>query len=354
MARLLRSWAPLFTAPRTACLDSDGLEGIRYAERELIRYASAMKYLLGVLGVLALAAAAGAGIYLLPIGGPETLREVRAGLATRTIRLESDDSPPATPPAGVLDLVHYPAPLGDNLAYISPEGSTRRPGVVYVAGGFDWGIGSSAWAPAPWDNDQSGGAYRREGITLMYPSLRGSHSNPGENECMLGEVDDIIAAAEYLAGRRDVDPERIYLVGHSTGATLAVLAAELSSRFEAVFAIGPVTSVLDYGDMCVGGVAENIARSPYNFVRELTAPLFLIEGEFESNADSVELYRRLEAPQVSAMVIPTLDHFSVLAPANEIIADFIEAGSPPNVFRTSANSILSVARRGPPLTGALP
>lgn len=307
-----------------------------------------MKYILGVVGVLAFTVAAGAGIYLLPIGGLETLREVRAGLDTPTIRLETDRSPPAAPPAGVLDLVHYPAPLGDNLAYVSPEGSTRRPAVVYVAGGFDWGIGTSAWAPAPWDNDQSGRTYQREGITLMYPSLRGSHSNPGDNECMLGEVDDIIAAADYLANRRDVDPDRIYLVGHSTGATLAVLAAELSPRFEAVFAIGPVTSALDYGDICVGTVAENIARSPYNFIHELNGPLFLIEGEFESNADSVELYRRLEAPQVTAMVVPTLDHFSVLAPANEIIADFIDTNSSPNTFPASADVILSVARRGPP------
>ena len=36
-------------------------------------------------------------------------------------------------------------------------------------------------------------------------------------------IDDLIAAASYLAARDDVDAERIYLAGHATGATLALL-----------------------------------------------------------------------------------------------------------------------------------
>ena len=70
-------------------------------------------------------------------------------------------------------------------------------------------------------------AYRRAGIVMMYPSLRGGNDNPGRREGFLGEVDDILAAAEYLARESYVDPGRIYLGGHSTGGTLAMLAAEM-------------------------------------------------------------------------------------------------------------------------------
>ncbi len=34
---------------------------------------------------------------------------------------------------------------------------------------------------------------------MMYPSLRGGNKNPGYIETFLGEVDDVIAAARYLA-----------------------------------------------------------------------------------------------------------------------------------------------------------
>ena len=102
---------------------------------------------------------------------------------------------------------------------------------------------SCAWAPALRENDQSARGFRESGVVLMLPSLRGSNLNPGRNEFFFGEVDDVIAAANWLATRPDVDPNRIYLGGHSTGGTLALLVAESTPRFRAVFAFGPVASV---------------------------------------------------------------------------------------------------------------
>ena len=63
---------------------------------------------------------------------------------------------------------------------------------------------------------------RRESI-MMFPTLRGGNTNPGAREYLLGEVDDVLAAAEHLARLPYVDPQRIYLGGHSTGGTLALL-----------------------------------------------------------------------------------------------------------------------------------
>jgi dipeptidyl aminopeptidase/acylaminoacyl peptidase len=175
-----------------------------------------------------------------------TLPAARHALATR-ISAPADTSPPPTPPDGILETVHYPGPLGDYVAYVTPARSGPGPAVVWIAGGFDWGIGSGAWEDQPRENDQSARAFREAGIATMYPALRGSNGNPGHNECFLGEVDDILAAIAWLKTRPDVDPERVYLGGHSTGGTLALLAAESTPGVRAVFASGPVADPRIYG-----------------------------------------------------------------------------------------------------------
>lgn len=87
---------------------------------------------------------------------------------------------------------------------------------------FEWAIDGGTWAPAPVENAQSARAFRDAGMVRMRPALRGSNDNPGNNKCFPGEVDDRLAAADYLAKRMDVEPSRIYLGGHSTGDTLAI------------------------------------------------------------------------------------------------------------------------------------
>src|SRR2546425_998049 len=69
----------------------------------------------------------------------------------------------------------------------------------------------------------------------------------GAKEGFLGEVDDVLAAADYLGKQEFVDAKRIYLGGHSTGGTLVLLVAECSERFRAVFSFGPADDVAGYG-----------------------------------------------------------------------------------------------------------
>ena len=71
--------------------------------------------------------------------------------------------------------------------------------------------------------------------------------NRGNREYFLGEVDDVLAAVEFLRKRPDVDPTRVYLGGHSTGATTVLLAAASRPSVKAVFALGPVDSIVKYG-----------------------------------------------------------------------------------------------------------
>jgi len=63
----------------------------------------------------------------------------------------------------------------------------------------------------------------------------------------LGEVDDVLDATTYLEKQPYVDSHRIYLGGHSTGGTLALLAAECSDRFRTVFSFALVEDVSVYG-----------------------------------------------------------------------------------------------------------
>lgn len=57
----------------------------------------------------------------------------------------------------------------------------------------------------------------------MTPMLRGENGNPGNYELFLGEVDDARAAVKWLAGQPYVNPQRIYVFGHSVGGGVAAV-----------------------------------------------------------------------------------------------------------------------------------
>jgi hypothetical protein len=163
---------------------------------------------------------------------PPSLVELRKSFQTRLRDTPQTREPASLPPPGVFEKVTYPAPLGGNVACVTPQREgPRRPAMLWIQGGFDWGIGESAWEEASRDNDQSARAFREAGLVLMMPVLRGCNDNPGSREYFL-----------------DVDPERLYLGGHSTGATLALLAAASGAHVRGVFAFGPIHDVSYYGE----------------------------------------------------------------------------------------------------------
>jgi acetyl esterase/lipase len=264
---------------------------------------------------------------------PFALPERRRNFETQVFA-ETSHTPAPTPPAGALAKVTYPAPLGSNVAYVTPNRlGKKRPAVVWIGGGLDWSIGEGAWKKAPRETDRSARAFREAGLVSMYPALRGSNENPGRNECFLGEVDDVLAAHGYLAAREDVDPERIYLAGHATGGTLSLLAAASSNRFAAVFAFGPVSDARQYGTPGGGGClpvdasAEEVAlRAPVNFVGSIRTPTFVFEGGLGGNADVFDDLRARASSSVHFAVVPGLDSTSIVAPGTEAIARAILAG----------------------------
>jgi acetyl esterase/lipase len=261
-----------------------------------------------------------------------SLALARQGFTTHLLVKTKSSDPVPKPPAGI-ELIHYRAPLGSYPAYVAAGNgrSGRHPAIVWIAGGFDNSIGDTPWAPATPDNDQSARAFPQAGILTMYPSLRGGNGNPGYNETLYGEVDDVIAAARHLATRPDVDSRRIYLGGHSTGGTLATLTAESTGLFRAVFAFGPVTSVGQYGKSNLtfdyNDRRELLLRAPILYLNAVTSPTFVFEGTVEPcNLDPLQkMSANCHNPRLRFYELPGLSHFSELAPITPVIAAQIVA-----------------------------
>jgi acetyl esterase/lipase len=179
---------------------------------------------------------------------PSPLLTARQNFHTQLLPQKAEKIPVDVPPAKLFSMVKYPSVSGKLAAYLTPDPGDHKkhPAIVWITGGDCNSIGD-VWSAAPRNNDQTAAAYRQAGIVMMFPSLRGGNNNPGIKEGFLGEVDDVLAAAKFLQQQPYVDPARVYLGGHSTGGTLALLVSESSPLFRAVFAFGPVGNVASYG-----------------------------------------------------------------------------------------------------------
>lgn len=268
--------------------------------------------------------------------------EAHEAFATTLAREENDDDPIPAPPEGFFDLVYYPSQVGDLAAYVSsdPGDGQKHPLIIWVVGGWGNGIDDFPWGYPEWDNDQTGSAFWQAGLLTMYPSFRGGNGNPGHYETLYGEVDDIISAYEYAASLPYVDPQRIYLGGHSTGATRALLASEHTDKFRSVFCFGAVDEIKYHNNsqftFDTHKDEEYVMRSPVYWLDNIKSPTFLIEG---SEGNSENLRRMEQASQndkIHCYVIDGADHFSVLAPLTRLAAEKIlaDTGAEPDISIT--------------------
>jgi acetyl esterase/lipase len=266
------------------------------------------------------------------LGPPDTsisLVEARRGFKATVVRQGSAKIPLDEPPAKLFRVVRYDAPPGKLAAYLTPDPGDRakHPAIIWITGGDCNSIGDGCWEEGPPNNDQSAAAYRKAGIVMMFPSFRGGNDNPGTKEGFLGEVDDVLAAADFLRKQAYVDPNRVYLGGHSTGGTLALLTAECSDRFRAVFPFGPAEDVAGYGTQynpfAMFDAKELQLRAPGLWLHSIRSPVFVFEGT-GGNLESLQaLAKASKNPKVRCFEIKGTNHFGVLAPTNRLIAEKI-------------------------------
>ena len=259
----------------------------------------------------------------------ESLAKARKGFQTNLVRKESAKEPLPEPPASVFRIVSYQSPAGKMAAYLSvhSKDGKKRPAIIWITGGDCNTIGD-VWSPHQAKNDQTASAYRKAGIVMMFPSLRGGNRNPGVREGFLGEVDDVLAARDWLAKQEEVDPSRIYLGGHSTGGTLALLVSECTDQFRGIFCFGPVHDPSQYDDEYVPFNAKDsrevMLRAPMFWLHSIKSPTYMIEGKKDGNGLSLlamaSTAKQDNLQNIYSLMAANHDHFSVLAPANKLIA----------------------------------
>lgn len=172
--------------------------------------------------------------------GAESHIDARERFRTNLVRLgpAPEAAPwPATPPGAVV--VGYRSGDLDLRAFASPLGSAaagRRPGLLFLHGGF--ALGESGWILSQ--------PFRAAGFIVLTPALRGENGQPGHFSLFYEEVADVLAAAEALASRPDVDPGRLFVAGHSVGGTLTLLAALSSNRFRAAASFSAAPDAVEY------------------------------------------------------------------------------------------------------------
>ena len=265
---------------------------------------------------------------------PQTLAQARAGQAANATGKARQLDKPETPPVSWMKLVGSPGPLGTMAGYLAgvPETEGRRPAIIWISGG-NTAIGDF-WSPQPRANDQSAAAFREAGMVVFYPAVRGLNGNPGQIESYFGELDDLVAATRWLKAQPFVDPDKVYLGGHSSGGTMALLASEYAAEWAGVVAFGPVTDPQFYGNGLWGvqpvrkkDVAGQRLRAPITWLDSITAPTLVLEGRKGNAGDIAAFAAANRNPKARFHVVEGCSHFSILRPASELIAPAMRDGT---------------------------
>jgi len=169
----------------------------------------------------------------------EDYAKARSRFRTKLLRKGPAPQPGslAKPPSGVIE-VKYPSGELRLKAWVNRpvDVSRQHPAVLFLHGGF-------AFDREDWDLSQP---FRAAGFVVMTPILRGENGQTGSFTLWYDEVDDVLAAAEFLSKQPYVDSSHLCVAGSSAGGTLSLLAAQSSRRFRAAasFSASPDQALL--------------------------------------------------------------------------------------------------------------
>jgi dienelactone hydrolase len=169
----------------------------------------------------------------------EDFAEARSRFRTKLVRNGPAPQPwsPVQTPGGVTEVEYRSGALRLKAWVNRPEKENHKyPAVLFLHGGFAFDLDD-------WTVSQP---FRDAGFVVLTPLLRAENGQPGSFTLFYDELDDVLAAAEYLSQQPYVDVNRLCVAGSSAGGTLALLAAEASKRFRAAasFSASPDQALL--------------------------------------------------------------------------------------------------------------
>jgi pimeloyl-ACP methyl ester carboxylesterase len=224
---------------------------------------------------------------------------------------------------------------------------------------------------------QIAGALSNAGFLVVRYDKRGTGQSGGriENATLADYADDVVTVVKYLRDRKDVDDDRVAVVGYGDGGAVALLAADREKHIKAVALFGAAgftgrevtleqqrhtlgllkttdadrqakiamqTQIVDAtikGDGWTG-VPDDVrkqADTPYfkswllfdpaNVIKRLDQPMLIVQGERDvefpvANADRLETLSRartkLPATATNKVIVPGINHRLVPATTGDV------------------------------------
>jgi dipeptidyl aminopeptidase/acylaminoacyl peptidase len=246
----------------------------------------------------------------------------------------SDQWRAVEPPAGAISIV-FPSNGLELKAWLQLPDSMRttpHPTILWLHGGHSFDQGD-------WDATRP---FRDEGYVVLAPMLRGENGQGGIYSLFYDEVDDVIAAAEYLRRQPFVDNERLYLAGHSVGGTMVMLTAEAYPHFAAAASISGSPDQAIFIRYALANRQSEIPfdpidsieiemRSPLAFAESFKCPIRIFFGSEEPHfaISSRETAAVARSHGIDAEVsIAEGDHMTVIPAAIRRAIDFFRSVRP--------------------------
>ena len=163
----------------------------------------------------------------IPAQSLEVVRDDVAAVSSRSVVISRANDQPVQIPSNGFSLV-------GTISRPTQEAAVKLPAVVLVGGsgptdrdGMAYGIPILG---------EIAGALADAGFLVVRYDKRGIGQSGGraESASLTDYAEDVIAAVKMLAARKDVDPKRIAVIGHSEGGSVAMIAGAKDKRIAAV------------------------------------------------------------------------------------------------------------------------
>ncbi len=132
------------------------------------------------------------------------------------------------------------------------------------------------------------------GMATLLFNFRGTGRSGGFHGGGVTEIEDVISAMDFLAGRTEVDPSRMVVAGYSFGCWVGLKAARQDPRPRVLIGVSPPLNMYDFG-----------------FLRDETRPKLLITGDLDfvcAKSAFLRLVDEIPEPKLG-VVLTAADHF---------------------------------------------